>query len=116
MPQGGDRDDRRGGPMALLAIVLAPIAAMLIQLAVSRSREYGADASGAKLVGDPRPLADALRKLGSPQAQAIPLEGATPTNAHLCIVSPLSAGGLAGLFSTHPPLEERIRRLLEMRA
>jgi heat shock protein HtpX len=115
LPQGGNRDDRRGGgPLALLAIVIAPIAAMLIQLAVSRSREYGADASGAKLVGDPRPLANALAKLGSPQAQALPLEGATPTNAHLCIVSPLSVGGLAGLFSTHPPLEERIRRLLAM--
>ncbi len=115
MPQGGDREGRRGNPLALLAILIAPIAAMLIQLAVSRSREYGADASGAKLVGDPRPLANALRKLGSPQAQAIPLEGASPTNAHLCIVNPLSGGGLMSLFSTHPPLEERIRRLLEMR-
>ncbi|HEY1434905.1 MAG TPA: zinc metalloprotease HtpX [Thermoanaerobaculia bacterium] len=114
MPQGGDRDGRRGNPLALLAIVIAPIAAMLIQFAVSRSREYGADASGARLIGDPRPLADALRKLGSPQAQAMPLAGATPTNAHLCIVNPLSGGGLAGLFSTHPPLEDRIRRLLEM--
>jgi heat shock protein HtpX len=115
MPQGGDRDGRRGNPLAsLLAIIVAPIAALLIQMAVSRSREYGADASGAKLVGDPKPLANALRKLGSPQAQATPLAGATPANAHLCIVSPLSGGGLAGLFSTHPPLEERIRRLLEM--
>jgi heat shock protein HtpX len=114
MPQGVDRDGRRGNPLALLAIVIAPIAAMLIQFAVSRSREYGADASGARLIGDTRPLADALRKLGSPQAQAMPLAGATPTNAHLCIVNPLSGGGLAGLFSTHPPLEDRIRRLLEM--
>jgi heat shock protein HtpX len=114
MPQGGDREGRRGNPLALLAIVIAPIAAMLIQFAVSRSREYGADASGAKLVGDPKPLASALRKLGSPAAQAVPLAGASPTNAHLCIVNPLSGGGLMSLFSTHPPLEERIRRLLEM--
>ena len=100
--QGGDRDDRRGGPMALLAIVLAPDcgdadpARRQPQPRVRRGR------LGAKLVGDPRRLADALRKLGSPQAQAIPLEGATPTNAHLCIVSPLSAGGLAGLFFDAP--------------
>lgn len=113
MPQG-DRDGRRGSPLALLAIVIAPIAAMLIQFAVSRSREYGADASGATLVGDPKPLASALRKLGSPAARAVPLEGASPTNAHLCIVNPLSGGGLMRLFSTHPPLEDRIRRLLEM--
>jgi heat shock protein HtpX len=114
MPQGGDRGGRRGNPLALLAVVIAPFAAMLIQFAVSRSREYGADASGAKLVGNPRGLASALAKLGSPQAQAVPLAGASPTNAHLCIVNPLSGGGLMSLFRTHPPLEERIRRLLEM--
>ena len=111
---GGSRsDDRRGGnPLALLMVILAPLAAMLIQMAVSRSREYGADASGAKLLGDPRPLASALQKLGS-AAGRVSLEGASPTNAHLCIVNPFAGlGGLAALFSTHPPLEERIRRLL----
>ena len=91
-------------------VVLAPIAAMLIQMAVSRSREYGADASGAKLLGDPRPLASALEKLGS-AAGRVPLQGASPTNAHLCIVNPFAGlGGLAALFSTHPPIEERIRQ------
>ena len=112
----GSRDNRRGGnPLAIVAIVLAPIAAMLIQMAVSRSREYGADESGAKLLGDPRPLASALEKLGSASGR-IPLEGATPTNAHLCIVNPFAGmGGLAALFSTHPPIEERVRRLRQMR-
>jgi heat shock protein HtpX len=114
-PRSGD--DRRGGgnPLALLFVILAPIAAMLIQFAVSRSREYGADASGATLMGDPRPLASALQKLGAASGR-IPLEGASPTNAHLCIVNPLAGGGLMALFSTHPPLEERIRRLLSMAA
>jgi heat shock protein HtpX len=112
---GGRGDDRRGGnPLALVMVILAPLAAMLIQMAVSRSREYGADASGAKLLGDPRPLASALQKLGS-AAGRVPLQGASPTNAHLCIVNPFAGlGGLAALFSTHPPIEERIRRLLEM--
>jgi heat shock protein HtpX len=116
MGSGSRGDDRRGGnPLALVMVILAPIAAMLIQMAVSRSREYEADASGAKLLGDPRPLASALQKLGS-TAGRIPLEGASPTNAHLCIVNPFAGvGGLAALFSTHPPLEERIRRLLSMR-
>jgi heat shock protein HtpX len=112
---GSRGDDRRGGnPLALVMVILAPIAAMLIQMAVSRSREYEADVSGAKLLGDPRPLASALQKLGS-AAGRVPLEGATPTNAHLCIVNPFAGlGGLAALFSTHPPIEERIRRLLSM--
>lgn len=112
---GSRGDDRRGGnPLALLMVILAPIAAMLIQMAVSRSREYGADASGAKLQGDPRPLANALEKLGS-AAGRVPLQGASPTNAHLCIVNPFAGlGGLAALFSTHPPIQERIRRLLSM--
>jgi heat shock protein HtpX len=112
---GSRGDDRRGGnPLALLTVILAPIAAMLIQMAVSRNREYGADASGAKLMGDPRPLASALEKLGS-AASRVPLQGASPTNAHLCIVNPFAGlGGLAALFSTHPPIQERIRRLLSM--
>ncbi len=113
-PRSGDDRRSGGNPLALLFVILAPIAAMLIQFAVSRSREYGADASGATLMGDPRPLASALEKLGAASGR-IPLEGATPTNAHLCIVNPLAGGGLMALFSTHPPLEERIRRLLSMR-
>ncbi|HTO75821.1 MAG TPA: zinc metalloprotease HtpX [Thermoanaerobaculia bacterium] len=113
---GGSRDNdgRRGSnPLGLLFVVLAPFAAMLIQLAVSRSREYEADASGARLVGDPRPLASALEKL-EVGAQRIPLASADPTTAHLFIVNPLRGGGLASLFSTHPPIAERIRRLLAM--
>lgn len=112
VPRG---DDRRGNnPLAIFMVVLAPIAAMLIQMAVSRSREYGADESGAKLLGDPRPLASALQKLGS-AAGRVPLQGASPSNAHLCIVNPFAGlGGLTALFSTHPPIQERIQRLLAM--
>ena len=112
VPRG---DDRRGGnPLAILMIVLAPIAAMLIQMAVSRSREYGADESSARLLGDPRPLANALEKLGA-AAGRVALPGASPTNAHLCIVNPFAGlGGLTALFSTHPPIQDRIRRLMEM--
>jgi heat shock protein HtpX len=86
---------------------------MLIQLAVSRSREYEADASGAGLVGDPRPLANALEKLEI-EPQRLPLTSADPTTAHLFIVNPLRGGGLVSFFSTHPPIAERIRRLLAM--
>ena len=112
VPRGGDR--RGSNPLAILMIVLAPIAAMLIQMAVSRSREYGADESGAKLLGDPRPLASALEKLGA-AAGRVPLQGASPTNAHLCIVNPFAGlGGLTALFSTHPPIQDRIHRLMEM--
>jgi heat shock protein HtpX len=93
-------------------IVLAPIAALLIQLAVSRSREYQADRTGAEVSGDPLALASALRKLER-ATQAIPSQTAQPAFAHLYIVNPLN-GGLAGLFSTHPPIEERIRRLEQM--
>ena len=110
----GERDDRRGGnPLAFLFVIVAPFAALLIQLAISRSREYGADASGARLVGDPRPLAGALEKLEA-SSQSVPLQTATPATAHLCIVNPLAGGGIAALFSTHPPVRERIRRLLSM--
>jgi heat shock protein HtpX len=112
----GGRDDRNqgaGGAIgALLMIVLAPIAALLIQLAVSRSREYQADRTGAEVSGDPLALASALRKLDR-ATHAIPSQTAQPAFAHLYIVNPLS-GGLAGLFSTHPPIEERIRRREEM--
>jgi heat shock protein HtpX len=108
---GGRRDDEEGGhPVAgFLMILVAPIAAMLIQMAISRSREYLADAGGAEIAGRARPLAGALRKLHL-ASQAIPME-ANPATAHLFIVSPLSGGGVLALFSTHPPVEERIRRL-----
>jgi len=116
LPIGGHRDDDEGGsnPLASLAmLIMAPIAAGLIQMAVSRSREFGADASGAKLVGYPNGLASALRKLQS-ASERIPLHRADPATAHLFIVNPLSRRSLMNLFSTHPPLEERIARLMEM--
>lgn len=110
---GGGRDDREGSPAASLALlIVAPIAAMIIQLAVSRSREYAADAWAAKLIGGGEPLARALQRISLGVAQ---LPGhATPSTAHLFIVNPFSARGLMALFSTHPPAEERIRRLLTM--
>ncbi len=113
---GRSRDDRNNGGaqmvLMLLVAVIAPIAAMLIQLAVSRSREYQADASGAALCHKPLALASALRKIHS-AARAIPLE-ANPATAHLFIVNPLTAGGLINLFSTHPPVERRIEILERM--
>jgi len=107
----GGRDDQRGGnPIALLAAaIFAPIAAFIIQMAISRSREYGADATGAQMAGNPYGLARALEKLGSLN-QRVPM-AAPPETAHLYIVAPLSGGALLQLFSTHPPLQERIRRL-----
>jgi heat shock protein HtpX len=117
MPLGGGRDDdgERGNPLAaILMIILAPIAALLIQLAITRSREYGADATGARLVGYPHGLASALQKLQT-ASQRIPLHGAEPSTAHLFIVNPLSGRSLRSLFSTHPPLEDRIARLMAMR-
>ncbi len=115
---GLNRDrDEEGGPGALgvlVAIIVAPLAAMLIQLAVSRSREYGADSTGAQLTGNPHGLASALEKIQK-YSQRIPLE-ATPQTAHMFIVQPLTSGSfgsfLGGLFSTHPPIEKRIARLL----
>ena len=115
MPMGRSRDDDGPNPLVgLLTLLLAPFAAMLIQLAVSRSREYEADASGARLVGHPEGLASALRKLQA-SAERIPMHNADPATAHLFIVNPLSGRSLAGLFSTHPPLEKRIERLLSSR-
>jgi heat shock protein HtpX len=115
MPVGRDRDDDGPGPLvALLTLVLAPFAAALIQLAVSRSREYEADASGARLAGHPDGLANALRRLQA-AAERIPMRSADPATAHLFIVNPLSGRSLAGLFSTHPPLEKRIERLMARR-
>jgi heat shock protein HtpX len=108
----GGRDDRRdGNPIALLAtIILAPIAAMLIQLAISRSREYAADAGGAQIAGNPYGLADALRKIDA-VSKRVPLD-ANPATAHMFIVKPFAGGGLSSLFSSHPPTEDRIRALL----
>jgi len=109
---GGREDDRDGGGVGLLVMaLLAPVAALIVQMAVSRSREYAADQGGARIAGEPRHLVRALAKLAR-GAEAMPLE-AHPATAHLFIVNPLR-GGLASLFSTHPPLEERIRRLEAM--
>src|ERR1051325_727526 len=116
---GGSRDREEGGGnmfSLLFMVVVAPIAAMLIQMAVSRSREYMADEGGAKVTRDPLALASALRKLQM-GAQNIPMQvsDATATStAHMFIVNPLSGGGLANLFSTHPAMEERIARLEAM--
>ena len=113
---GGSRDNDRGGsnPLAmLLMVVLAPLAAMLIQMAISRSREFAADAGGAAIVGTPHGLADALRKLDRASKQ-IPLD-ANPATSHLFIVNPFAGRGLTSLFSTHPPMEQRIERLLQPR-
>jgi heat shock protein HtpX len=110
---GGSRDDREGGnPIAMLAtIILAPIAAMLIQAAISRSREFDADAGGASIAGSPHGLVSALRKIEA-AARQVPLD-ANPATAHMFIIKPFSAQGLLGLFSTHPPTEERIHALLQ---
>ncbi|TMG85784.1 MAG: zinc metalloprotease HtpX [Betaproteobacteria bacterium] len=114
---GGRDNDNRNPIVALLVLILAPIAAMLIQLAISRAREYDADRGGAEISGDPRALADALGKIER-YAKGLPLETAEthPATAQMMIINPLSGGGLSGLFSTHPPTEERIRRLLAMAA
>ena len=112
---GGRRDDDEGGSpiAAIVMMIVGPIAAMLIQMAISRSREYLADAGGARMVGNPRSLASALRKLHM-ASKKIPLQTATPATAHMFIVNPFSGGGLLKLFSTHPPMEERIARLESM--
>ena len=110
---GGRSDDEEGGSGnlvgSILMMILAPIAAMLIQMAISRSREYAADAGGASFSHDPNALANALRKLQS--ASKVSRLDASPQTAHLFIVNPLSAGTFVTLFSTHPPIEERIKRL-----
>lgn len=115
MLMGARDDDEGGNPLAAIAaMILAPIAAMLIQMAVSRSREFQADATGARLVGYPHGLANALRKLAVAK-ERLPMP-ADPSTAHLFIVNPLSGRSIMNLFSTHPPLEERIARLMEQRA
>jgi heat shock protein HtpX len=109
-----DDDDRGGGFLGLIVtVILAPIAATLIQLAISRSREYLADETGARLAHNPENLARALEKLAM-ASERIPMN-ANPSTAHMFIVNPLSGKSLANLFSTHPPIEERIRRLRSMR-
>src|SRR6266566_6429796 len=105
----GDRDDRRGGAGSLLMLILAPIAAVLIQLAVSRSREYQADATGAHFTGNPYALASALARLDA-YSRRVPM-AATPSTAHLFIIQPLLGMNFGSLFSTHPPIAKRIERL-----
>jgi len=114
---GGRRDDEEGGSnpiAAILLAILAPIAALLVQMAVSRAREFQADATGAQVAGKSWGLAKALEKLQMAN-EAAPMAQATPATAHLFIVNPLSGQTLMRLFSTHPPLEERIARLRAMR-
>ena len=111
---GGSRDDRDGvNPVTAIAImILGPLAAALIQMAISRSREYDADAGGAAIAGSPDGLVNALRKLEA-GARAVPL-AANPATAHMFIIKPFSAGGLGSLFRTHPPTEKRIHALLNL--
>jgi heat shock protein HtpX len=113
---GGNRDDDRGGGglSALLMIFLAPFAALLLQLFLSRTREYAADETGARMVGQPYGLISALEKLGT-YNRRIPTSAISPSTSSLCIVKPMFGGGtLASLFSTHPPLEDRIAALRQM--
>ncbi|HUR08371.1 MAG TPA: zinc metalloprotease HtpX [Nonomuraea sp.] len=115
---GGGRsdDDRDGGALGgLLLMILGPMAAGMIQMAISRSREFQADASGAQVTGDPLALASALRKLhAGTQAMPLPQEQSLVATSHLMIANPFRASGMAKMFSTHPPMEERIARLEEM--
>ncbi len=113
---GGNDEEEEGGlggmVGGLFMIILAPIAATLVQLAISRTREYGADAAGARIAGDPIALASALRKLEGWSKQ-MPM-AVNPTTAHMYIINPISGGAIAGLFSTHPPTQERIARLEQL--
>jgi heat shock protein HtpX len=114
---GRSDDDEGGGAGNMIGVIvmaiIAPIAAMLIQMAISRSREYQADVTGAKIIGDGHPLANALQKLENANRQ-IPMN-VNPAQAQMYIVNPLTGGGFMRLFSTHPPIEERIQRLLALR-
>lgn len=113
---GGSRDGERANPIvSIIVMILAPIAAMLIQMAISRAREFEADRGGAEISGDPHALADALAKIDA-YARGIPMQTAEahPETAQMMIMNPLSGGGLRGLFSTHPATEERIGRLRAM--
>ena len=110
---GGGRDERGGGsnPIALLAMmILAPIAALMVQMAISRSREFAADATGAEIAGTPYGLAHALKKIEA-VAKGIPMD-ANPATEHMFIIKPFSGGGLTSLFSSHPPTDARVRALL----
>ncbi len=113
---GRDDEEEGGGGLLgiIVAAIVAPVAATLLQMAVSRSREYLADATGARIAGAPVGLANALRRLDAASRRE-ELACASEATAHMYIVNPLAGGGLASLFSTHPPMEERIRRLMEMR-
>jgi heat shock protein HtpX len=113
---GRDSEGRPANPIvSILVMILAPIAASLIQMAISRAREFEADRGGAEISGDPQALASALQKIHR-MAQGLPLEAAErhPETAQMMIMNPLSGGGLAGLFSTHPSTEERVERLMQM--
>lgn len=112
---GGSRNSERNGHpiLVIIMMIVAPLAAMLVQMAISRTREYKADQTGAELLGTPIPLASALNKLEQSSRQ-IPME-AEPATAHMFIVSPLAGKGFSSLFSTHPPMEKRIAALMAMR-
>jgi len=112
---GGRRDDDEGGSpiVALVMMIVAPIAAMIVQMAISRTREFEADKGGAQIAGSSSGLANALLKLEK-GAQLVPMTDAKPATAHMFIVNPLTGGGLMKLFSTHPPIAERVARLNEM--
>jgi heat shock protein HtpX len=115
MGRGSSNDNRGGGLGAILMLILAPIAATVLQMAISRSREFAADAGGAKISGNALDLASALQKI-SRANQIKPLNHTNPATAHMFIVNPLSGGGMMKLFSTHPPVEERVKKLQEIAA
>ena len=111
---GGDDDEEGGNPLGgILGMILAPIAATLIQMAISRSREFLADEAGARLCGNPLALANALRKIER-WSQQVPMQAGTPATAHLFIINPFAGGGVAKLFSTHPSTEARVERLQQL--